>query len=81
MNHKVDLNILKADFDNETIYSILELTLESITQNINLIKDGLKNKNQREIFRGCHTLKSLGFLGEDIFVVKKSAILTCIVRD
>lgn len=81
MNKNLDLSMLKEDFDTESIYSILELTLESIGKNIDIINTGLKNKNQKEIFRGCHTLKSLGFLGENIFVVKKSTILTHIVRD
>ena len=81
MDKKLDLTSLKEDFDNDSIYCILELTVESITKNINLINNGLKNKNQKEVFRGCHTLKSLGFLGTDIFVVKKSTILTHIVRD
>ena len=78
---KIDLNILKNDFDDDVVNSILELTLESVENNIKLINKGLKSKNQKEIFRGCHTLKSLGFLGADIFVVKKSTILTHIVRD
>ena len=81
MDTKLDLSILREDFDTESIYSILELTLESIAKNINLINTGLETKDQKKIFRGCHTLKSLGFLGDNIFVVKKSTILTHIVRD
>jgi hypothetical protein len=77
---KIDLDALKKDFDDETLVTILELTIESIENNILLIKKGLEDKNAKEIFRGCHSLKSLGFLGDEIFIVKKSAILTHMVR-
>lgn len=78
---KINIEELKKDFDEETINTILELTIESIVNNISLIQQGLIDKNANEIFRGCHTLKSLSFLGEEIFIVKKSAILTHMVRD
>lgn len=81
MTKTINLEELKKDFDEETVNTILQLTLESIEKNILLIQKGLEEQNAKEIFRGCHTLKSLGFLGDEIFIVKKSAILTHMVRD
>ena len=67
-------------FDKDAIKELLLLAIESIHNNIKLIQDNLISKNNKEIFRGCHSLKNLSLLGDNM-VVTISTQMTLLVRN
>ena len=76
----INIKSLSEIFDIETIYSLITLGRETIHDNIKLIQNGLEQKNVEKMYRGSHTLKSLGFLGMDT-IMKYANTLTEMSRN
>ena len=45
------------------VRNILHAAMESINDNVDLIKAGMKEKNIHKVYMGCHTLHGIGFIG------------------
>lgn len=76
----INIKNLQETFDDDTITTLIEMAKGSMNENINLIKTSLKNKDIKQIYCGCHTLKSLGFLGV-YTIVTQADILSDLTRD
>ena len=71
----INFEDLLETFDKNTIDELIDLAYESINTNIKLIEEGLDEKNMGKIFRGCHSLKGLEFMGlKEIIKISKKLV-------